>query len=174
MEEVEEEENKDEAQVRRFKNSIADLFNLNEKEGDNNCMFLTLFRTSFESPDYHAEARYQVVGFTTANSQRFSTSQNDFGGNLVLLLDYQARCGQQNFMHSQSYMVLTLKCTIEWLSLILYIILHRDSTLSRQSGCFIQVITMILLFQYMQVKLYRFVEGSIKDEEKWFYEEGGI
>ena len=83
-----EEDSKDEAQVRGFSNSITDVFDLHEEEGDNNCMFRALSRTSFGSPDYHKEVRSQVGDYMTANRERFSTGQNGFEGYLILLSDY--------------------------------------------------------------------------------------
>ena len=90
-----EEDSKDEAQVRWFSNSITDVFDLHEEEGDNNCMFRALSLTTFGSPDYHKEVRAQVVDYMTANRERFFAGQNDFEGYLILLRDYYAWGGQQ-------------------------------------------------------------------------------
>ena len=139
-----EEDSKNEAQVRGFSNSITDIFDLHEEEADNNCMFRALSRTTFGSSDYHKEVRAQVVDYMTANIERFSAGQNDFEGYLILLRDYHAWVANKNFRHSRSYMMWTSKCTIEWHALILCIIFHQGPTLLRQSGYFIQVITMFL------------------------------
>ena len=90
-----EEDSKDEAQVRWFSNSITDVFDLHEEEGDNNCMFSALSRTTFGSPDYNKEVRALVVDYMTANRERFSSGQNDFEGYLILLRDYHAWGGQK-------------------------------------------------------------------------------
>ena len=135
---------KDEAQVRGFRNSISDVFDLHEEEG-NNSMFYALFWSIFWSPDYPCRNEAQVVDYMTANSEK-KILHDKMTLKAIWYCWVIIKLGlvNMNFRHSQSYIVWMSKCTIEWHPQILCIIFHQDPTLHGQSGCFIQVITMIL------------------------------
>ena len=96
-EEEEKEGNKGEVQnqIRKFINTITNVFDYYEEKGGNNWIFCTLSRTAFGSFKYLAEMRAQLVVFMSARSERFSGGQNDFKDYLILLIDYQTWSGQQ-------------------------------------------------------------------------------
>ena len=50
--------------------SFSDKFNITEEEPDGICLFLTLSRGCFESPEFHGEIRESIWDYILHNNQR--------------------------------------------------------------------------------------------------------
>ena len=52
--------------------SLTDKFNITEEEPDGNCLFRTLSRGCFRSPEFHGEIRESIWDYILHNNQRFA------------------------------------------------------------------------------------------------------
>ena len=90
-----------------FSNKLHDIYNLIREEGDNNCMFRALSRTTFGSPEYHSSIRVQVVNYIETNKSHFEDFiDGDFNQYMSLIREtYYWRGNEELVAFSELYWV---------------------------------------------------------------------